>query len=376
MKARKDELLTTILFCGFLAVMMICYLVLPKRDFSESEKRYLEETPDASWDTLSSGQLGEDIESYMADHIPGRDFFVGLNAYYDLLSGRQITKDVRLLLGNRLVEGPVAWDEVAVQKKMGAINGFAEAVGQQVDLIIVPSAGWAAHSPAVTGLDFFSQEKYRDEEIISNIYAQAQGNVTPVNMLPILAGREDYYYKTDHHWTSEGAYEVYASYMQTKNREYPAREDFTVETVGGFYGSTYSRSALWNIPGETLELWHSGSDLLVTNGETEEIHEGVFYRERLEETDKYTVYLDGNHSVVRIENPGNKDEGKLLVIRDSYSNMMGIFLAESYETVVLVDLRYYKNPISDLCRQEEFEDILVCYSVGNFMTDANIIWLR
>ena len=96
----------------------------------------------------------------------------------------------------------------------------------------------------------------------------------------------------------------------------------------------------------------------------------------LEELDKYTVYLDGNHSLVRIENPAAAGKGKLLVIRDSYANCMGTFLANSYESVVLVDLRYYKNPVSELLAAEEFTDVLVCYSLGNFMTDTNLIFLR
>ena len=101
---------------------------------------------------------------------------------------------------------------------------------------------------------------------------------------------------------------------------------------------------------------------------------GVFYWERLEEADKYTVFLDGNHSLVRIHNPAA--EGKLLVIRDSFSNCLGCFLAESYGEVVLVDLRYYKQPVSELADLEQFDSILVCYSIGNFLTDANILWLR
>ena len=77
-----------------------------------------------------------------------------------------------------------------------------------------------------------------------------------------------------------------------------------------------------------------------------------------------------------MKNPEAAGKGKLLVIRDSYANCLGTFLAESYEEVVLVDLRYYKKPVSELLASEEFENVLVCYSIGNFMTDANIVWLR
>ena len=89
---KKHEFLTVILFCGFLAVMLLGYLFLPKQDYSEKEKRFLEDAPALVWEDIASGQWGEDAESYMADHIPGRDFFVGLNAYFDLLTGRQEDK--------------------------------------------------------------------------------------------------------------------------------------------------------------------------------------------------------------------------------------------------------------------------------------------
>lgn len=376
MKKDKENILITVLFCGFLGVMLVCYLFLPKQSFSEKEKRYLAEQPVISGENLLSGELGEQIEDYMSDHIPGRNFFVGVNAYADLLLGKQTTKDVRLLQNDRIVEAPVTWNQQTVEKNMKAISDFAEHLGREVNLLIVPSAGWASEGAAVRGLDLFGREEYPDEEFIGDIYAMAGEQVRTLDVLGLLRGREDYFYRTDHHWNSRGAYAVYRFCMEALERDYAAENAFVVESVPGFQGSTYTRSGLWMTPGEELELWHSGSALTVTNGESESLHQGVFYRERLSESDKYTVYLDGNHSVVRIENPDRKGSGKLLVIRDSYANSLGCFLAESYETVVLVDLRYYKKPVSELIAQEEFADILVCYSIGNFMTDTNLVWLH
>lgn len=358
---KKHEFLTILLFCGFLGCMTLGYLFLPKTDFSENEKRYLEEVPALSWDAVSSGDWGEDVETYLADHIPGRDFFVGLNAYFELLTGRQAGDDIWLKEG-KLVERPVDADSAAIQANLDTINRFAVAVGQNVDLMLVPSAGWAM------GL-----EEYRDAELIQQACSQAK-TVSPLSLYPLFEGKPELYYDTDHHWNSAGAYTAYQFYMEAKGRSFRAEQDFQKEWCGTFHGSTYSRSALWLTPAEDLELWLGSDGITVTNGESEGIHDGVFYWERLEEADKYTVFLDGNHSIVRIHNPNA--EGKLLVIRDSYSNSLGCFLAESYEEVVLVDLRYYKQPISQLAAEEDFDDILVCYSLGNFLTDKNITWLR
>lgn len=372
MKSRLDQKLMLIVFCGFLAVMSVLLWVLPKQDFSVAEKRYLEKTPDFNWKNLSSGQFGADMESYMADHIPARNFFVGLNAYADLYTGRQVSKGVYTAKNGRLVQAPVVWNEVQAQKNMKAITDFAGILGRPVDLMLIPSAGWAARNQ-ILGLS----DPYEDDALISRLYGLCGENVNTLDFVSVLEAQEDpasLYYRTDHHWTTEGAYLAYEAYMQELKRPYRSREDFTVETVHGFQGSTYSESALWLTAPEDIALWHGSDDLTVVNGENPESHDGVFYRERLDQADKYTVFLDGNHSLVRITNPDA--EGKLLVIRDSYSNCLGTLLAESYGEVVLVDLRYYKAPVSELCREEVFDNVLVCYSMDNIMTDTNLVWLK
>ena len=373
MKKRLDHWITVIAFCGAMAIMAALFLVLPERDFSETEKRYLEKFPTFSWEKLASGEFGADIETYMADHIPGRDFLVGLNAYFENVTGRQVAKDIYCAEDGRLVEKPVQWNGAQAAQNMMAINLFAETIGTDVDFMIVPSGGWAVEEH-LTGFT----DPYMDEQYIADLYALAGENLNTMDMVSLfktMDGR-DLYYRTDHHWTSKGAYMAYRHYMQQKGKPYRLQQQFTIQTEEGFYGTTYSRSALWLTQTEPLEMWHGSQNLQVTNGETEGVHAGVFYEERLEEIDKYTVYLDGNHSMVRIENPDNAGKGKLLVIRDSYANCLGCFLAESYETVVLVDLRYYKNPISELYAQEGFDDVLVSYSLSNFMTDTNLVWLR
>lgn len=362
MKAKKSEYIAIILFCTFLAAVALGYLLLPKADFSPLEKRNLEQFPAVSWRSIRSGDWGEEFETYLADHMPGRNFFVGLNAYFEYFTGRQAAKDIRVVDG-RLVEAPVQENEVAVTRCMEPINRFAQTVGQEVDLTIIPSAGWSTGAKG-----------YSDAALIDSIYARAGEQVSAFDLTDVFAGRPELYYRTDHHWNSAGAYEAYAAYMASKGRPCRDRADFRVTAAENFHGSTYSRSGLWLTPGETIELWQGSENLRVTNAEAQEPHDGVFYWERLEGADKYTVFLDGNHSLVRIQNPAG--EGRLLVIRDSYSNCLGCFLAESYAEVVLVDLRYYKQPVPQLAAQEPFDDILICYSLGNFMSDTNLVFLR
>lgn len=371
MKAKFHEKLTIGLFCGFLAVMAVLYWVLPQSDFSEREKRELAAFPAFSWETLTSGQFGSEIETYMADHMPGRDFFVGVGAYYDLLCGRQVSKDIYLAENNRLVEAPVVHNDAQIEKNMKYINKLAASLAIPVDLMIVPSAGFLLED-TILGL----HDDYQDDEIISAIYFHAGENVRCVDILRHFSKNDSphtLYYRTDHHWTSYGAFEAYRFYMNAIGKESVEGNFFDRESFQGFRGSTYSRSALWLTPSEPIELWQ-GSQLTVTIGE--ETYDSVFFRDRLQEADMYTVFLDGNQPLVRIRNEANVGKGKLLVIRDSYANCIGPMLAESYEEVVMVDLRYYKLPVSALCQAEGFDNVLILYSLSNFMTDSNFPFLR
>ena len=372
MKTKKSDKLICLGFCLFFGSMLALFLLLPEKRFSANEKRYLAPLPTLRLSEVLSGRFGQEAETYAADHLPGRDFFVGLNARYDLLSGRQVTKEIYVGKSGRLYEAPAPSDEEVIEKNMAAINDFAGKAACPVDLMLVPSAGYLLEEdlPCLT-------DPYRDEEILNAAYALAASNLSPVDLLPAFASAADkgaLFYRTDHHWTSEGAYLAYATYLNALGRSPAERKDFTRREMEGFLGSTYSRAALWDTEPESLSLWDSGERFLVENGESKQLHEGLFYEEHLSENDKYPVYLDGNHSLVRIRRAESTGQGKILVIRDSFAHCFGCFLAESYDEVVLVDLRYYRSPVSQLL-EEGFDRVLILYSIGNFMTDANIVRL-
>ncbi len=354
---KKYTRFTAALFIAFLAVMFLGTVLVPKEPFSQTEKRYLAEFPTPSWESVASASWGQSLESWLADHIPARNFFVGLDAYKEYFLGQQAAKEIRVIDG-RLVEAPASVDGAAVDKNLNAIRGFVQAAGSKAVLALVPSAGWA-----------MGAEGYRDGEIIADIYEKS--GVDALDLTGCFAGKPEFFYKTDHHWTSAGAYAGYEAIAAHFGRDVAA--GFTKEVIPGFRGSTYSRSALWLTGAEELELWHSGTDIAVTVSDADGPQE-VFDREKLEQADKYTVFLGGNHPLVRLRNP--QKDGKLLVIRDSYSNCLGPFLAESYGEVVLADLRYYRLPVSGLAREEGFDDILILYSLGNFLSDPNLVLLR
>lgn len=360
-------------FCFFLGFLAFLSVLLPKETFSENEKRYLSDPPATDARSILSGRFSADAETWLADHFPARSIFVGLNAQYDRLSMRQVTKSVYVGKSGRLYEAPVSPDMGIIQRNMAAINSFAEASDQSVDLMLVPSAGLILED----GLPFLS-DPYPDSVILSAVQEHSCAAVHCTDLIPLFQTQPDraaLYYRTDHHWTSYGAWLAGSSYLIEKDRHYLSQSDYLVTKYSDFRGSTWTRAALWNIPSESIEIWESGTSFLVENRDRPGLHEGLFYLSHISEADKYPVFLDGNHSLVRIENRNPTAEGKLLVIRDSFANCLGCFLAEGYRETVLIDLRYYRDSVSELLQEECFDNILILYYIGNFMTDSYLLAL-
>ena len=363
--------LITALFCLAIFAAPLLFFLLPGRDFSEREKRYLAEKPSLSLSSLADGSFTEKLGTYVADHFPGRELFVGINAYYDLYSGRQATKDYFPAEG-RLFARPVEKNMDTLEKNLGFVNGFCRSLREAetelpVSLMLVPSSG------AV----LLEEPAYPDEELIA--YARAHSEASFVDLLPVFRAAPDpgrLYYRTDHHWTSAGAFEAACAYRRSLDQPCLEQSDYRFQRFGPFYGSAYSASGLWNTDPDEVELWYSGR-LLHADNEAGGANDSVFYLDRLQEQDLYTVYLDGNHSLVRIENlsGGLGQRRHLLVIRDSFSNSLGCFLADLYDKVILVDLRYYKLPLTDLLIDEDIDEVLVEYSVDNFVNDTNLAFL-
>ena len=370
MKKCVLNIILAVLFCTAIFAAPALFFLLPRQDFSEREKRYLAEAPTLNGESLADGTFMTETEDFVTDHFPGRELFVGINAYYDLFSGRQSTKDY-LLRDGRLFARPVEEDSRKLETNLDTVNEFCRGLREgdstiPVTLMLVPSSG------AV----LLEDPDYPDEEIIRRVYDRTEAS--HVDLWPVFRGHGDpgaLYYRTDHHWTSQGAFEAVCAYRRSLGKSEPRREDYRIEEHAPFYGSAYAASGLWLTEPDRLELWRSGNDIRVRN-ETGVENDGVFYPERLKQQDMYPVFLDGNHPLVRIEKPSAEGEGEtLLVIRDSFSNCLGCFLADLYDKVILVDLRYYKLPLTDLLLEEGVDEILIEYSVDNFLNSPDLAFL-
>ena len=368
-----------LLFIGIIVVMQAAFWLLPRRSFSENEKRVLSEAPQIDAAGIADGSVFRSIESYLSDHFPGRELWVGANAYLENAEGRGATEDIVRGTDGWLFTAPVSDDRETLWDNMQAITTFAEKQSVPVSMMAVPSAG-AVVSDKLPALHM----PYPDADLLEEARRIAGNTLHWVDLYTDFCSAEQperLYYRTDHHWTSEGAYRAYCLLMEELGQSSVPRDDFTVEQISGFYGTSYSKSGLWLTEPDTLELWTDSDIQAVTtvydaNRADPVTREGMFFREYLEDADKYPVFLSGNHARVHIET--NADSGKrLLVIKDSYAHALAPFLAEEYSTIDLIDLRYFKQQtISSWLEENPADEILLVYGLSSLAEDKNLQWLE
>ena len=368
------SVLPMVVFLVFLAVMTALLLFGPKGDFSVNEKRVLAQAPDLSPSAILKGETQKELEDFTSDQVPGRDFFVGVNAYWTLATGRNGAQDIYHGRDGYLINSPKPYNEALLTDNLTRFDAFAAKTGLPADLIMVPTTGYLMEDklPAAHGA-------YHDDQV----YDLAAEKVQALRILDVRetlrqgAKEGQVCYRTDHHLTSYGNYLLAKAYQDAVGGE-DLRQDYDdISVYDGFYGTTWSGSGYWLTKPDTVELWDSGVQVTVTlddgAGQVKTAH-SLFFPDHLEDLDKYPVFLDGNHALVTIENP-SAPGGSVLVIRDSYAHCFATFLAEKYKTVTLVDLRYFRTPVSDLLAEHPADRLLVLYGVDNLLTDNNSAWL-
>ena len=361
------------LFCAFIGVFALLYIFLPKKDFSENEKRNLAKFPKATLETIFDGSFEADFETWLSDHVPGRDFLVGLHSYYELISGRNGLGGVILGKDGQLFAAPEAMNADAVTGKCSRINALAETTGLPTSVMLIPTSGYM-HEDDLPAL----HAQYHDAEISSLVSSSLSENIPfiwPEGYFSQLTD-VDLYYNTDHHLTSRGSYEAYSMYAQSLGLVPVDYADFDVETIQNFYGSMYAKAGLWNTEPDQVEIWRSKNlENVTVSFDDREPSDSMFFTEHLTEMDKYPVFLDGNHALVTIDT-GRTSGEDLLIIRDSFGHCFAPFAADHFKTITLVDLRYFRRPVSELVQELGTDRVLVLYGVDTFLTDTNFAWLK
>ena len=351
MKIKKH--MPSIAFLLAIFIFFGAFFIAPKKDFSENEKRILSDAPEASFENLLNGKLTKDFEAYVSDHFPLRDFFVGVQSYFDLLCGRNGAADVYYCKDGYLISAPADVNVKTTENNVKAFKAFAEKNNLDATMIVVPSIGYTMEEMLPK-----NHKQFIDDEIIDT----AKENCGDIKFIDLREGFESVkkdvqlYYRTDHHLTSAGAYEMYKLFAESKGFSFSTEYD--VETAEGFYGTAYSKGGFWLSDPDNIELWHNKNLKvkveIIEPGKETVTSNSVFFKNQLE----------------------NAKGGKLLIVKDSFAHCFTGFFAEQYSEIYMVDMRYYRTPLTDLVTENNISEVLYLYGTDNLGTDTNSVWMQ
>ncbi len=359
-------------------ITIINSLQMPEKPFSENENRYLQEFPDLNADTLIDKSFMQDFESYFSDRFVLREDWISIKNNFDKFLGKKEIKGIFTEDG-RMIEAWREYDKTSVEANLKAMNTFAEKFkGVNMYFMLTPTAQeiYSETLPANSGVGnqkAFIKMCYEMTPELSGIDAYSS----------LYAARDKYlYYRTDHHWTSLGAYTAYTAAGNTMKYTPYSLDKFSVEHASNsFKGTLYSKTLDNSITPDIMDYYYLSSGepeltMTVFDGMKETTYSSLYFRDYLDKKDKYSSFLGPNAPIIQIESnvTAENDNGSLLVIKDSYAHALVPFLTKNYSKITVIDLRYIQaGTLYDMgVNPANYDSVLFMYNVITFSEDINI----
>jgi len=382
---KKDNLIIIFLFASFILSVGIGGLVTADKSFSDNENRVLQTMPEVSCGSLLSGDFEEAFARYMDDQIPFRDQWMAARSGLRLAALQREINGVYMGTDGYLIEktAPEEASRALYRKNLKAVETFCNSLGKEVktSVMLVPTTAEIMKDKLPGGAARFDEVSFAKE---AEERLKSCGYVDLYPLFRKKAGELQLYYKTDHHWTTEGAREAFLAWMPEGKKAIENLEEKVL--AEDFLGTLYSK-VLWNRENTDRIKGYMNreqTDFRV-RADGKEL-DGIYQDDFLKKKDKYSFFFGGNYGCLKAEKVkkgetvNNAEKGQrtassgthLLIIKDSFANCFAPFALEAYDEVSMVDLRYFSGNLRGYIEEEQVTEVLVLYSMKNFIEDKNI----
>lgn len=350
-----------IFFAVFLYVLSIADLFSPQYETSELENRDLAKFPKFSIKTLVNNEYTPQIEDFTEDHFIVRNSWISLKSICESVIGKGENNGIVYGEDGYLFTKVLATDTTQRDKNLNAMGAFvANNPEFNIKVMLAPT------SPSVLTDKVKPGSPVNDASVAISQLESLVGSENLLDVTDTLKAHSDeyIYYRTDHHWTTLGAYYAYADFMTSIGRTPRSVDEFTFVEVENFLGTHYSKSKNFNVQPDTMTYIENDSEIDILGTVAP-----IYDYEKLEVRDKYAMFLRGNNGFSSIKGDG---EGKVLVIKDSYANCFVPFLTGDFEQVDVIDLRYHSSSVRQLMLENQYDSVLVLYNSETIDTDIYV----
>ncbi len=341
-----------------------------QRTYSPVEKRELQTRPEISMTKVLDGRFQKKYESYLRDQFPGRDHWVSFQTDMELFMGKNEIHNVYIGKNHYLLEHYTEkeFDPQQISKNLQALEKFVGKAKQNADVhvMMVPTKSWILREKLPAFAPHYKEQKFYDA-----LQQKLEKEDVLISVEPILDAHkeEEIYYRTDHHWTTLGAWYAYEQYTKAVGGDLQraqGKKKFRCISKN-FYGTTYAKIN-YARQADKIEIYEPADKLRVVYNMGEKKTKTLYDVSFLKTADQYSVFTGGNQAVLEITG-GIKNGKTLLLIKDSFANSILPFLAEDYEKLVVVDLRQLNVSGDRLLEMFSPTDILILYNSAQFAQD-------
>lgn len=373
------------LFALFIFGFTLWDIFTPAREFSEMENRMLQQKPTFTLKNLmANGEqaYSRKYEKYINDQFVLRDRWISLKSRIESILAKIENNNIAYGKDGYLFEKVFSVDEENLSDNIQYVVEFLEMYpNQPVTLSIIPNAYTILSEKTPLGFSAVSVDQtQRIGELYRSLEAGGSTNLSFLELFDALSAHKDeyIYYRTDHHWTTYGAYLAYAEYVRSLGMEPASLAAMKSYEVEGFYGTFDAKAKKAGIQPDIITWYDIPCRVEVNQEPVDSLHD----LSRFEVRDKYSGLMHGNKALTVLYSECNQNhrEGetsRVLVVKDSYGNSFAPFLCYNFDEVYVVDLRYLGKISMVLTDMElNFNDVLILYNFMNFVTDTNIPKLR
>lgn len=365
MKAKN--IITSVLFVGWLAVFAVLSLVLKDQDHSVSERRKLEQFETYSEKHEREEKKGKDytlteyfswLEDYFLDQFPSRDNFRTLTAVSRFYVLNQSDSN-----GYYIADGSAC--KVDPELHTDALASSVESVNSLYDRYFASNTD--VYYSVIPDKNYFYAENsghlhYDYDELLEIYSSGLNESIEYIDIFPLLEGSD--YYITDPHWNQKDILPV-ARHLLNSMGVSESDIDYTETELKNFNG-TYVGQLSLPLPEESVTLLTNNviDGCIVTDYETGKTR-AVYEPDDYKNTDPYDIFLGGAKSLLRIENPSQTNGRQLVIFRDSFGSSLVPLLIDGYSEIIVADTRYiYPSMITDFVEFKDDCDVLFIYSTS------------
>lgn len=368
---------TFFVFSILVILFTVIDIINSPNEFSELENRKLSQMPILSLKSYIDTSFSSDYEKYINDQFFLRDNWIDLKSRIEYLLGKRENNDIIFGKENYLFKKFTTFNDEMLENNLNSIITFTNNYNKEVDFFIIPNS-YAIYDELTPRYLPLVDQLSLINSINSYLSSKSNDHINTINVAEkLLKNKDDYiYYKTDHHWTSYGAYLAYLTYMDSLDLEAIDIDKLEEIKINNFFGTYYNRSKYFKADSDFITYYNMPNLQIEIDGKE---YLSLMDLDKFKSSDKYSAFLWGNNGLTKVINENIAEERKgssILIFKDSYANSFIQFLANNYETIDIVDLRHFKEPISNFMKDKEYNQILIMYSFDNLSSDINIRRLK